>query len=276
MKKSKQFLIHKKHNHEKITMLSCYDYPTTLWAEEAGVDIILVGDSVGVKMLGYESPEQVTMEDMLHHLKAVYRGLSKAYLIADLPLSSSKSKVKALDDSKRFIDHGADAIKIENFDIKIVEHLLDNQIEVCFDVLYPFVKDHFSKPGQDEIDSLVDVINTLLKLENAGVSLFLLTMFPEEASKIVSEILKSPVIGIGSGKYTDGQVLILAEMLGMVEPFDQGIYNNRYDFFAEKGRRAIKQFVQETVKNEFPTDKNSINLEKIHVEKLNKSLGLTE
>jgi 3-methyl-2-oxobutanoate hydroxymethyltransferase len=81
-------------------MLSCYDYPTTLWAEEAGVDIILVGDSVGVKMLGYDNPGQVTMDDMLHHLKAVQRAVKDAYLIADLPISSCMNHERMLEDSR--------------------------------------------------------------------------------------------------------------------------------------------------------------------------------
>lgn len=248
-------------------MLSCYDYPTTLWAEEAGVDIILVGDSVGVKMLGYENPGQVTMDDMLHHLKAVQRAVKDAYLIADLPISSCMNHERMLEDSRSFIDHGADAVKIETLDIRMVEHLTHNQIDVCADIIYPFFLSRFEATGPNDVDPLVEFVQIAIKLQKVGVTMMVLTLVPEEVAKTITEILEVPTIGIGSGKYTDGQVLIAVEMLGICNAMGNGIYNHKYDDFAERGCDAIKRFVSEAAKGEFPRAENCKNLEETHYAK---------
>jgi len=253
MKKKLQFLAEKKSKKSKITMLSCYDYPTSLLAEQAGVDIILVGDSVGTKMLGYKSPNQVTMEDMIHHIKAVRRGITNSYLMGDLPLSSVQSPAQALQDARIFLDNGVDGVKIEVFETEIVSLLSENGIEVCVDLIYPFLQQRVSQKPAAAL--LADYVAIAFNQQRHGAALLVFTMAPEEIAKLTTDQLKIPTIGVGSGRYTDGQVLIAAEMLGMSKVTHY--YNKLYDTFEERTLRAMQQFVTEVTNNEFPTEHNS-------------------
>jgi len=234
-------------------MLSCYDHPTSLLAEQAGVDIILVGDSVGTKVLGYKSPNQVTMADMIHHIKAVRRGITNSYLMGDLPLSSVQSPTQALRDARIFSDHGVDGVKIEVFETEIVSLLSENGIEVCVDLIYPFLRHRDSQKPVAKL--LADYVAIALDQQRQGAALLVFTMAPEEIAKLTTEQLKIPTIGVGSGRYTDGQVLITAEMLGMSKATQY--YNKLYDRFEERTLRAMQQFVNEVTTNEFPSEHNS-------------------
>jgi 3-methyl-2-oxobutanoate hydroxymethyltransferase len=256
MKKNLKFLNEKKGKKSKITMLSCYDYPTSLLAEQAGVDIILVGDSVGTKMLGYKSPNQVTMEDMIHHIKAVRRGIINSYLMGDLPISSVQNPAQALQDARIFLDHGVDGVKIEVFETEIVSLLSENGIEVCVDLIYPFLQQPESQKPIAEL--LADFVAIALSQQQHGAALLVFTMVPEEIAKLANEQLKIPTIGVGSGRYTDGQVLITTEMLGMSKAIHY--YNKLYDTFEERTLRAMQQFVTEVTNNEFPTEHNSLHI----------------
>ena len=253
MKKNLQFLAEKKSKKSKITMLSCYDYPTSLLAEQAGVDIILVGDSVGTKMLGYKNPNQVTMEDMIHHLKAVRRAITHSYVMADLPLTSVETPAQALKDARIFFDHGADGVKIEVFETEILSPLSENGIEVCVDMIYPFLQHRDSQ--NSVVKLLADYVTIALNHQRHGAALLVFTMAPEEIAKLATEQLKIPTIGVGSGRYTDGQVLIAAEMLGMSKATHY--YNKLYDTFEERTVKAMQQFVNEVINNEFPTEHNA-------------------
>jgi 3-methyl-2-oxobutanoate hydroxymethyltransferase len=253
MNKNLQFLTEKKSKKSKITMLSCYDYPTSSLAEQVGVDIILVGDSVGTKMLGYRSPNQVTMEDMIHHVKAVRRGVTNSYLMADMPMSSVETPAQALKDARIFLNHGADGVKIEVFETEIVSLLSENGIEVCVDLIYPFLQQR--DPHKPVVKLLADYVAIAIDHQRHGAALLVFTMAPEEIAKLATEQLKIPSIGVGSGRYTDGQVLITAEMLGMSKATHY--YNKRYDTFEERTLKAMQQFVNEVINNEFPTEHNS-------------------
>lgn len=272
MKKNLKYLAKKKDREEKITMLSCYDYPTARWAEAAGVDILLVGDSLGVKVLGYDDPGQVTMDDMLHHFKAVRRAAEDSFLVADLPLSSCRSLQQALDDSNCFLDQGADAIKIEAFDLNLIAHLLDNYVEVCFDLIFPLAKKQYCRDRKDDVDILVEIIKIAMELQKDGLAVFLLTMFPEEAARAATELLSVPVIGVGSGRFTDGQVLIAAEMLGMGNAQGNGYHNKQFADFQQMGTAAMDAFVRETLAGKFPTPGNSTKLTESETEKLLQAL----
>jgi 3-methyl-2-oxobutanoate hydroxymethyltransferase len=256
VKKNLQFLNGKKSQRSKITMLSCYDYPTALLAEQAGVDIILVGDSVGTKMLGYNSANQVTMEDMIHHIKAVRRGITNSYLMGDLPLSSVQSPAQALKDARVFLDHGVDGVKIEVFKTEIVSLLSENGIEVCVDLIYPFLQQR--DPHRSIVEFLAEYVAIALNHERHGAAFLVFTMAPEEIAKLAAEQLKILIMGVGSGKYTDGQVLITTEMLGMSKA--ALYYNKRYDTFEERTLKAMQQFVNEVINNEFPTEHHSLHI----------------
>ncbi len=266
MKKNLKYLMKKKDRDEKITMLSCYDYPTAKWAEEAGVDIILVGDSLGVNLLGYESADQVTVEDMLHHFRAVQRAIKEAYFIVDLPSASLKSPEQALKDSQAFMDCGADAVKIESFDQELIGFLLDNYIEVCLDLVYPLAKQQFAGSDKDEVSLLVELIKLAMELQKDGLGMFMLTMFPQEAAKAATELLSVPVIGVGSGRHTSGQALIGLEMMGMVSAEGHARYIKQLVNVEGLGRRAFAKFIEETEKGIFPSNENCDNLDQFQFE----------
>lgn len=235
-------LLDKKHKAQKITMLSCYDYPTAKLAEAAGVDVILVGDSLGPKILGYNSPNDVTMEDMIHHIKAVRRGVCKAYLLADLPSNACLNSKEIVKNAKIMKDLGVSGIKIEIVDEAIVQRLSEAGIEVCVDFIYPAFEGEFS--------STRSVLDTFVELENAGACLAVLTMTPEDLASDIAAALKIPVIGVGSGKNVDGQVLIAAEMLGLTEAF--GSYNRRYESLDERMHQAFRRYVEDVTALRFP------------------------
>ena len=132
------FLMSKKQVHQKITMLTCYDYPTALLEDKAGIDIIFVADSVGTNVLGYESATEVTMENMNHHLKAVRRGVTHAYLLVDMPYKSYDTPKIALENATTFLSHGADGVKLEGWSEKeeVIKILAENNIEVCAHIGY--------------------------------------------------------------------------------------------------------------------------------------------
>jgi 3-methyl-2-oxobutanoate hydroxymethyltransferase len=265
MKKNLQYLTEKKNKKSKITMLSCYDYPTALLAEQAGMDIILVGDSVGTKMLGYKSPNQVTMEDMIHHVKAVRRAVTDSYLMADMPLSSVGTPAQALKDARIFVDHGADGVKIEVFETEIVSLLSENGIEVCVDLIFPFLQLRDSQKSLGELSA--DYVKIALNHQQQGAALLVFTMAPEEIAKLATEQLKNPTIGVGSGRYTDGQVLIAPEMLGMGKVTHY--YNKLYDNFEERTLKAIETFVNEVINNKFPAESNCRHITEDQIKEVN-------
>ena len=238
---------------EKIPMLTAYDYPTAKLVDEAGVPLILVGDTLGQVVLGYNSTIPVTMEDMIHHIKAVRRGVTSSYLMGDLPLSSVQSPAQALKDARVFLDHGADGVKIEVFETEIVSLLSENGIEVCVDLIYPFLEQR--DPHKPVVKLLADYVAIALNHQRHGAALLVVTMAPEEIAKLTTEQVKIPTIGVGSGRYTDGQVLITTEMLGMSKA--ALYYNKEYDTFKERTSKAMQQFVSEVTNSEFPTEQNS-------------------
>ena len=128
MKRTIRFLQEKKKRGEKISMLTCYDYPTAVWEEAAGIDVALVGDSVGMNVLGYESEREVTMDDMVHHIKAVRRGVNETYLLGDLPYLSCETAEDALANAGRLLAAGADGVKLEGFKPVVVEVLARENI----------------------------------------------------------------------------------------------------------------------------------------------------
>ncbi|MGD9211434.1 MAG: 3-methyl-2-oxobutanoate hydroxymethyltransferase [Desulfobacteraceae bacterium] len=261
MKKNLKYLQIKKDKNEKITMLACHDAPTAKWAEKAGVDIILVGDSLGVNFLGYNRSEQVTTDDILHHFRAVHRVTKNAYLIVDLPLSSCKNTQHALDDANKLIDYGADAVRIRTFDLRLAKYLLTNYIDICFDVVYPLVKQQFGPSAEDTTNALIEIIKIALELQKDGVAMFLFTLFPEQAAKAATELLTVPTLGVGSGPFTNGQMLIAAEMLGICNISGNGRYNKQYVNMEQLGLTAIQKFVQETQAGGFPMSNNSVSME---------------
>jgi 3-methyl-2-oxobutanoate hydroxymethyltransferase len=248
-----------KESGERIAMLTAYDWPTALLLDRAGIDVLLVGDSVGNNILGYESTIPVTMEEMIHHTKAVRRGVKRALLIGDMPfLSYQVSAEQALANAGRFLkEGGADAVKLEGGAemADIINLLVWRGIPVMGHIgLTPQRAAQLGGlkvQGRDE-ETAQKLLNDAKILEEAGVFSLVLEAVPWALAKLITERLKIPTIGIGAGPYCDGQVLVVTDMIGL----SLGIspkFSKRYTNVAAEIERAAKEFISEVKSGKFPT-----------------------
>ncbi len=254
MKKDSAYLRTKKQNRQKITMLTCYDYPTALLEDRAGIDIIIVGDSVGTNVLGYQSEAEVTMDDIVHHLKAVRRGVSQAYIIADLPYASYRYPDEALQNAQRLIAAGADGVKLEGVFEAVVTHLVNHNIEVCGHIgLLP--QTHPKKAVQGKrFPQAKSLLESAMALEKAGVTMLLFELIPEEVGKLITEAVAVPTLAIGSGRFADGQVLIVNDILG-ITPKKLKLAK-QYQDFQTLAFQAILTYKEEVERQQFPAEEN--------------------
>jgi 3-methyl-2-oxobutanoate hydroxymethyltransferase len=248
-----------KESGERIAMLTAYDWPTALLLDRAGIDVLLVGDSVGNNILGYESTIPVTMEEMIHHTKAVRRGVKRALLIGDMPfLSYQVSAEQALANAGRFLkEGGADAVKLEGGAemADIINLLVRRGIPVMGHIgLTPQRAAQLGGlkvQGRDE-ETAQKLLNDAKILEEAGVFSLVLEAVPWALAKLITERVKIPTIGIGAGPYCDGQVLVVTDMIGL----SLGIspkFSKRYTNVAAEIERAAKEFISEVKSGKFPT-----------------------
>lgn len=215
-------LMDKKQNGQKITMLTSYDYSMAAMVDAAGIDMILVGDSLGMVVLGYENTLGVSMDDMIHHTKAVVRGTSNTLVVGDMPfLSYHVSIEEAVRNAGRFIQEaGAQAIKLEGGVERVdtVKAILDAQIPVMGHIgLTPQSVNQlggFKVQGKD-LETANKLIEDARALDKAGVFGLVLECVPTPLAKRITEEVSCPTIGIGAGPYCDGQVLVVNDMLGM-------------------------------------------------------------
>ena len=260
MKKDIIYLQTKKQQHQPITVLTCYDYPTACMQDGAEIDIVFVGDSVGTNILGYKSEMEVTMADMLHHLKAVRRGVTYAYLLVDMPYASDRNTKQAVANANLFLDNGADGIKLEGGTekIPIVTALTEQGIDVCTHIGHnPQIHGTRVSTHGKTVAKAKELIQTASALEAAGAKLIVLEKITEEISQIITETLDIPTIGIGAGRYCDGQVLVINDVLGIGTPFRHA---KRYQDYDQLTLEAICQYKQEVENGDFPTDENVVHI----------------
>ena len=271
MKKTCRYLKDKKAQGRHISMLTCYDYPTAQWQEEAGVDVIFVGDSVGTNVLGYESEKQVTLADIVHHLRATQRGVRTAYLLADLPYGTYDDTTAALSNAQTLLEAGTDGVKLEGFRPEIVAHLVHHGVEVCAHLgLNPQI--HEKKALQAKTaDAALQLIDESLALEQAGAFMIVYELIPEEVASAATERLAIPTIGIGAGRFTDGQVLIVSDMLG-ANAFELR-HSHKYDTFQARGIDAIRRYVQDVEDGLFPYAENVRHLPEAEAERFTKQIS---
>jgi 3-methyl-2-oxobutanoate hydroxymethyltransferase len=260
MKKTSQYLQEKKQQGQRIAMLTCYDYPTALWEEAAGVDVMLVGDSVGTNVLGYASAKDVTLQDMLHHLKAVKRGVQSAYLLVDLPYGTYDNPSDALRHAQALQRAGADGVKLEGYRPEIIAHLTGHGVEVCAHLgLTPQIHEKMAIQAKNT-DTALQLLKESQALQEAGAFMLLYELIPEEVACQATRRLTIPTIGIGAGRYTDGQVLVVNDMLG-VNAFEFR-HNIKNEAFQERGIRAIKTYVNDVAQGLFPQAAHVRHLDK--------------
>ena len=258
MRKDHANFVAKKRAQEPIVMVTCYDYPTAQMEDAAGIDIIFVGDSVGTNVLGYAAETEVTMADMLHHLKAVRRGVQAAYLLVDLPYGAYDTPQLALANARRLVAQGADGVKLEGGveQVEVVQALVTEGIEVCGHI--GFTPQTLGSKGRVQGRSLAEgqaLLRSALALEQAGVSLLVLELVNEPISQLITQQLRIPTIGIGSGRFCDGQVLVSTDLLG-ISTVERKLMK-RYERLRERSIEALTQFKQEVQQRRFPTEANA-------------------
>ncbi|MCS6903054.1 MAG: 3-methyl-2-oxobutanoate hydroxymethyltransferase [Candidatus Bipolaricaulota bacterium] len=273
-------LLKLKEKREKIVCLTAYDWPTALVLDRAGIDLILVGDSVGNNILGYSSTIPVTMDEMIHHTKAVRRGVARALLVGDMPfMSYQASTEEAIRNVGRFIkEGGADAVKLEGGEeiAELISTLVRRGLPVMGHLgLLPQRTAQvggYKVQGRDEI-SARKILQEAKLLEEAGVFAVVLEMVPWPLAKLISETLKIPTIGIGAGPYCDGQILVITDVLGLslrVSPK----FAKRYLNLAEQIEQAAKAYCTDVKSLTFPTvEQHSFSMDEEVLKKLSSNVS---
>ncbi len=261
---------------KKITMLTAYDYPTAKIMDEAGVDAILVGDSLGMVVLGYEDTTRVTMEDMVHHIKAVVRGTKKAMVVGDMPfLSYHKGIYESVSNAGRLLNEaGCKAVKLEGGEevIEDVKAIIRAGIPVMGHLGYtPQSVNVFGghKAQGKTIETAKKIYKDALLLQEAGAFAVVLECVPHKVAKFISQKLSIPTIGIGSGAMCDGQVLVVHDIIGMFRDFTPK-HTKRYEDVGTALENSVKSYINDVVGGVFPTEKNSFTADDEVIEALEK------
>jgi 3-methyl-2-oxobutanoate hydroxymethyltransferase len=251
-----------KEDKEKIACLTCYDASFAALVDEADTDVALVGDSLGMVIQGHDTTVPVTMDQIVYHCRSVTRGLNRPFLIADLPFMSYPSKDQALTNAVRLMQEGgAKMVKLESGagQTDIVEFLASHDIAVCAHLGLKPQSVHksggFRVQGRDH-DAAERMLNTAKRLEEAGADMVLLECIPTELGRTVTEALRVPVIGIGAGPYTDGQILVLYDVLDITTGRKPRFVRN---FMTDAGTnlQALKNYVAAVKKGEYPAAEHS-------------------
>jgi len=251
---------------EKITWLTCYDYPTAQFEEAAGVDMILVGDSMGMCVYGYESTVPVTMDQCMVHCEAVRRGAPNTFVMGDMPfMSYHKSDADAVVNAGRFLkEAGVDAIKLEGGKrvISRIQAILDAGIVVCGHIgLTPQSSGQLGghKAQGRTAESAQLVIEDALAIEETGAHMILLEAVPPEVTAFITRKLSIPVLSIGAGLECDGQLLIVSDMIGQFQAFTPK-FVKKYANVSEIITDAMKQYCEEVRSGSFPADEHCYHM----------------
>ncbi|MBW1674578.1 MAG: 3-methyl-2-oxobutanoate hydroxymethyltransferase [Deltaproteobacteria bacterium] len=267
-------LMAKKGQGRKITMLTAYDYPTAQMVDKAGIETILVGDSLGMVVLGYTSTVPVTMEEMIHHTKAVTRGTTYAFVIGDMPFMSYQTGIeKAIENAGRFIKEGeCDAVKLEGGSevAPVVKAIVTAGVSVCAHIgLTPQTATQLSgfKVQGKDAKSARNLINAAKDLETAGAFMVVMECIPETLASRITKELTIPTIGIGAGKDCDGQVLVYHDTVGLFERFTPK-FVKQYIELGPMIIDALKEYKNEVEEGVFPGEEHTFKMSKEEAEKI--------
>jgi len=278
MHKTPRDIIAKKADGRKISVVTAYDYSLALLCDRAGVDILLVGDSAGMVVLGYDNTIPVTMTQMQIFTEAVSRARVNALVVGDLPFMSYQANVSdAIKNSGKLIKSGADAVKLEG-GIEMadtVRAIVETGIPVMGHIgLQPqttMLSQGYRVQGKTK-DSAKKLIESAKALEEAGVFSITLEMITSEVAKIISESVSVPTIGIGSGKNCDGQVLVIHDMLGMYDKL-QPKFVKRYLSLSKEITKAVELYKKDVESGRFPGKENSFLMEKTELDALREEIA---
>ena len=260
-----------KQNKVKTVGVTAYDYPQALMADNAGVDWILVGDSLGMTTLGYKSTIPVTMDDMLRSARAVARGANRAFTVGDLPyMSYQVSNEEAVRNAGDFIQAGMDAVKVEGCMVERVKAICDAGIMVMSHLgLTPHTR---AKLGGYRVqgktaDQAKVILDQALSLQDAGCTFLLLEGMPRESAEMIANNLEIPVYGIGAGDKVDGQLVIMHDLVGLFWEF-KSKFVKRYCEAGQMIQSALTDYVNEVRDLKFPSDENFYEIKEEELEKL--------
>ena len=264
----------KKEAGEKITMMTAYDYPMAGLVDEAGIDTILVGDSLGMVVLGYESTVPVTMDEMLHHCKAVNRGAKYGFIIGDMPFMSYHVSVEqAVENAGRFIKEAeCDSVKLEGGSdmAPVVRAVVRAGIPVCAHIgLTPqtaTMLSGFKVQGKDA-ESARELVESARELEAAGAFMIVMECIPDLLAAKITETLTIPTIGIGAGNDCDGQVLVFHDLVGLFERFTPK-FVKQYVNLSPMIKAALVQYKNEVEEGTFPGPEHSFSMKQEEMGKI--------
>ncbi len=265
-----QYIQQKKRDGKKIVMLTAYDYFLAKVVDGSGVDGILIGDSLAMVVLGYDSTTCVTMDDMIRHAQAVSRGAKRALLIGDMPYGSFDKPADAVKNAARFVREGCcDAVKLEGEPYEAVAAIVKSGIPVLGHLgLTPQTASEFKVRGKDAATAC-EITEAAKRLEKAGCFGVLLECVPAELAGIVTSELSIPTIGVGAGPSCDGQILVLNDVLGLFDKFLPKFAKKYADLGAMAGE-AVSLYKREVESGEFPKKENSFTMRKEELEKMEK------
>ena len=263
-----------KKNKDKLTMLTAYDYTTAKLFDESGINSILVGDSLGMVMLGYEDTLSVTMEDMIHHTRAVSRGVKNAMVVADMPFLSYNTGIgDAVINAGRLMAQGrADCVKLEGGKevCDVIRAITDAKIPVCAHIgLTPQAINAlggFKVQGKD-LDSARAIIEDALAVQEAGAFAVVLECVPAPLASKISEMLDIPTIGIGAGPDCDGQVLVYQDMLGLYKDFTPK-FVKRFADVGQQMDQGVRDYIKAVKDGSFPEPAHSFKMDEEIVKEL--------
>jgi 3-methyl-2-oxobutanoate hydroxymethyltransferase len=260
----------------KITMLTAYDYPLASLIDKAGIDMILVGDSLANVVLGLDSTTKVGMPEMLHHAKAVTRAVKHALVVGDMPYDSYQlNPEESVKNALRFINEAkCDTVKLEWFDrcLEVTEKIIRAGVSVMGHIgLTPQTADKiggFKVQGKDA-DAARRLIEQARKLEELGCFSIVLECVPDKIAELITKKLKIPTIGIGAGVNCDGQVLVVHDILGLFERFTPK-FVKKYTNLSPLITKAIEEYKQEVIQGKFPGPEHTFSIKEEELNKLNK------
>ena len=268
----------KKQAGEKIAALTPYDFPTAKLVDEAGVDVILVGDSVANVVLGYETTLPVSMEEMLHHTKAVSRGVQRALVVADMPFMSYQTDPgEAIWNAGRFLkEAGAHAVKVEGGGLVLdtISEMVNVGIQVMGHI--GFTPQSVHQFGTQIIqakteEQAAELIECAKELEEVGVFALVLECIPAQVSRMVTEQLGIPTIGIGAGPHCDGQILVFHDLVGLSQGYHLR-FVKQYATLSDTIRDAVGHYVRDVRENSFPTPDHSLFMSQDELQKLMRAM----
>lgn len=242
----------------KIAMLTAYDFQTARLLEKADIDMILVGDSLGMVVQGCQDTKNVSMEEMLYHTKAVACGATDTFIVGDMPINSYNTPEQAVANAKKFIEADAQAVKVEGLKPEVIEALLAQGIPVMGHLgLLPQTAEKYEVQGKSETEAK-RILEEAVALDKLGVFSLVLECVPEKLAKEITEKVSMPTIGIGAGRYCDGQVLVINDLLGMDETFKPR-FVKRYANLSQQVQEAVKKFKEDVSSGKFPDEGHSFH-----------------